>query len=148
VRRLLLLIIALCTASVAQAQQDAATREREAVRRAALDYIEGFYEGDTAKIIRSLHPRLAKDGFWKEKDSTTYAPSAMSYDQAVAYARRIKSNGKPAPADAPREVAVFEVLDQIASARVRAWWGVDYLLLAKYNGQWMIKQVLWAGPVQ
>lgn len=145
-RRRLLLVALLLTPAMAKSQASPASPDREAVHRAALDYIEGFYEGDTAKIIRGLHPRLAKDGFFKARDSTKYAPSSMSYEQAIAYARRIKTNNTPAPASAPREVVIYEILDQIASARIRAWWGVDYLLLAKYDGKWMVKQVLWAGP--
>lgn len=39
-----------------------------------------------------------------------------------------------------------EVQDQTASAKVRAWWGTDYLLLGKYDGQWKILHVIWQGP--
>ena len=30
------------------------------IRQAALDYIEGYYEGDGARMERALHPELAK----------------------------------------------------------------------------------------
>src|SRR5947209_11946368 len=33
---------------------------RAAVRAACLDYIEGWYEGDAARMERALHPDLAK----------------------------------------------------------------------------------------
>lgn len=33
-----------------------------------------------------------------------------------------------------------------AAAKVTAWWGTDYLQLAKYDGQWMIVHVLWQSP--
>ena len=33
-----------------------------------------------------------------------------------------------------------------ASAKLTAWWGTDYLLLARYEGRWMIRQVLWQTP--
>ena len=29
------------------------------------------------------------------------------------------------------------------SAKLTAWWGTDYVLLAKYDGRWMITHVLW-----
>jgi hypothetical protein len=38
------------------------------------------------------------------------------------------------------------VLDQTASAKLTASWGIDYLLLAKYDGRWMITHVLWQTP--
>ena len=120
--------------------------EKEGVRRAVLDYIEGFYEGDTAKLVRSLRPELFKVGFEREKDSASYAPDKMTYDEAIAYARRFLAQRRTTPANAPREVTLFDVQDQTASAKVRAWWGTDYLLLAKYEGRWMILQVMWQGP--
>jgi hypothetical protein len=33
-----------------------------------------------------------------------------------------------------------------ASAKLVAAWGVDYLRLAKYDGRWMIVNVLWRSP--
>ena len=33
-----------------------------------------------------------------------------------------------------------------ACAKLRAQWGIDYLLLARFDGRWMITHVLWQGP--
>jgi len=44
-------------------------------------------------------------------------------------------------------VEVLDVMNTIASAKVTAWWGTDYILLAKDNGKWMIEQVIWEGPL-
>ena len=120
--------------------------ESDGVRRAVLDYLEGFYEGDTTKLVRSLRPELFKYGFWREKDSVAYAGEKMTYAEALAYAVRFHAQKRTTPADAPREVVLLDVQDQTASAKVRAWWGTDYLLLAKYDGRWMILQVMWQGP--
>ena len=49
---------------------------------------------------------------------------------------------------APEEVLVLDVLDQTAVAKVTAWWGTDYLLMARFEGRWMITQVLWQTPVR
>ena len=38
------------------------------------------------------------------------------------------------------------MLDQTASVKVVAWWGIDYLLMGKYDGKWMISHVLWQSP--
>jgi hypothetical protein len=129
------------------AQQDASTSDREAVRRAVLDYVEGFYEGDTAKLQRALRPELSKYGFWKAKGASSYAGERMTYAEAIAYAARVRAQNKPTPATAPKKVELFEVQDQTASAKVTAWWGTDYLLLGKYDGRWMIAHVMWQGPL-
>ena len=46
------------------------------------------------------------------------------------------------------KIEVFNIMNSIAVAKVTAWWGVDFILLAKQNDQWMIEQVLWEGPLQ
>jgi hypothetical protein len=123
------------------------TDDRNAVRQAALDYLEGFYEGDTAKLVRSIRPEVFKLGFWRHNDSTRYAPSEqMPWSEFLAYAKRVKASNRPAPPNAPKEVVLLDVLDQTANAKVTAWWGTDYLLMGKFGGRWMITHVLWQSP--
>jgi hypothetical protein len=144
--RSILLGIALCTAAQAQSATSASNLEREAVQRAVLDYVEGFYEGDSTKLVRSVRPEVYKYGFWIPRDSTRYTGEQMTWPAFHAYANRVKANKRFAPATAPKQVVLFEVLDQTASAKLTASWGIDYLLLAKYDGRWMITHVLWQTP--
>lgn len=126
--------------------QDAASvtlADREAVKRAVLDYVEGFYEGDSVKLARSVRPEVYKYGFWKARDSTRYSGAQMTWPEFFAYARRVKQNNRQAPPTAPKRVELYDVLDQTASAKLTASWGIDYLLLAKYDGKWMISSVMW-----
>lgn len=140
-RRLLLaLAIAAGAAAPLHAQSQA---DREGVRRAMLDYLEGFYEGDTAKLVRSIRPEVNKSGFWRQRDSTGYVPEEMPWAEFLSYARGVKERNRQAPATAPKEVTIYDVQNQTASGKVVAWWGTDYILLGKYDGRWMIRQVLW-----
>jgi hypothetical protein len=50
-KKIIVLLLFFAVAKFATAQN-----EKEKVQRACLDYIEGFYEGDTTKLIRSLKP--------------------------------------------------------------------------------------------
>jgi hypothetical protein len=120
--------------------------ERAAVERAVLDYVEGFYEGDTVKLVRSIRPEVTKFGYSIPRDSTRYVGEAMAWSEFLAYARGIKERNRQAPATAPKKVEIFDIQDQTASAKLTAWWGTDYLLLAKYDGRWMIRMVLWQSP--
>jgi hypothetical protein len=120
--------------------------DSQAVRRAALDYVEGFYEGDTAKLVRSIRPDVYKYGFWRQRDSTRYVGEQMTWPEFLEFARNVKANNRPAPATAPKTIELFDVLDQTASAKITAWWGTDYLLLGKFSGRWMITHVLWQSP--
>ncbi|MEO7306705.1 MAG: nuclear transport factor 2 family protein [Ferruginibacter sp.] len=119
------------------------------IERACLDYIEGFYEGDTTKLIRSLKPSLYKFGYWQDKKTGKYGPDGnMTWREAVDYAKRVFEKKKFAKAGSPKKVEVLDIMNTIAAAKVTAWWGVDYLLLAKQNDVWMIEQVLWEGPLK
>lgn len=120
--------------------------DREFVRRAVLDYVEGFYEGDSTKLVRSVRPEVFKYGFWVPLDSTRYQGEQMKWQDFLAYANRVKANKRFAPPTAPKDIVIFDILDQTASAKLTAFWGVDYLLLAKYDGKWMISHVLWQSP--
>ena len=139
-----------------EAQGDAARRtaprpadpaaDREAVRRAALDYLEGFYEGDSTKHVRSIRPEFYKYGFYFNPDSGKYQGMQMTWPAALAFSRRVRERNRPAPATAPKEVQIFEVSDQTASVKVTAYWGIDYMLLGKFDNGWKITQIIWQSP--
>ena len=122
--------------------------EAEAVTRAARDYLEGFYEGDSTKIARSVSPTVVKYGYFIPRGKTAYEGEPMTYAEMFDYVRQVKASGRTVPESAPREVRVLEVLDQIAAAKVVAWWGTDYMHLAKIDGRWMITQVIWQTPMK
>ena len=136
-------IVSIVLATLVGRPVRAQTGDREAVRRAVLDYVEGFYEGDSAKLARSVRPEIFKYGFWKARDSTRYAGEQMKYPEFFDYARRVKQTNHQAPPTAPKTVEVYDVENQTASAKLTAFWGTDYLLLGKYDGAWMISSVMW-----
>lgn len=117
--------------------------DRAGVERAALDYLEGFYEGSTDKIRRSVHPEALKFGFFRRDANSPYQRVPMSFDEMLEFATEVKESGEFPPASAPKRVELLDVLDQTAAAKVYAWWGSDYLLMARYEGEWKIVQVLW-----
>jgi hypothetical protein len=120
--------------------------DREAVRRAVLDYVEGFYEGDSTRLVSSIRPEFYKYGFYWLADSARYAGMQMTWQAAMNYARRVKERSNQAPPSAPKVIEIFDVADQTASAKLTAMWGIDYLLLGKFDGRWMITHVMWQSP--
>lgn len=127
----------------------AAERERagrEGVERAVLDYVDALYLVDPSRIERSVHPELAKRGFSRPEGSAAYQELRMSYEQLRDLAGRWNRSGRVDPRTAVREIVVFDVLDQTATAKLVADWGIDYLHLARYDGRWRIVNVLWQSP--
>ncbi len=135
----------LILSSVLVAAAAFAAGDREAVERAVLDYVEAVEQGRPEWIERSVHPDLAKFGFHRGKSETEFRVIPMTYDGLVELAGDMKKKGY-VPEDAKHSVKVFEVLDQTASVKLTAFWGTDYMHLAKYDGKWKIVQVLWQSP--
>lgn len=114
--------------------------QKAAVYQAALDYVEGVYEVKPEKIERSVHPDLTKYGFMR-RPTGEYAPGQMTYQQLLGVAASWNKDGKRDLSI--KKVEVLDVLDQTAVAKVTAQWGIDYLQLAKYDGQWKTINIIW-----
>lgn len=112
-----------------------------AIRQTALDYIQGWYEGDAARMEGALHPELAKrivriDSLGNYRLDQQ---SAMTLAQGTR-----KGYGKTTPqADRHDDVQILDIYRNAASVRINASYWVDYLQLAKWHGRWVIVNVLW-----
>jgi hypothetical protein len=138
----LLVMPATARAQSGSAAYVAPAAEVEAVRRAALDYVEAIYEADPTRIERSVHPTLAKRGYYVNRDGA-WQESPMTYDQLLQTARTWNASGKTLREGAPKQVTVLEVLDKTATAKIVAQWGIDYMHLAKYEDGWKIVNIVW-----
>ena len=128
----------------AQTVEEAAKIEaRAAIEQAILDYVEGLYNVEPSRIERSVHPDLAKVGYWRHNADTWYRTTRQDYDKVMELAQTWNTDGHVDVATAPREITLLDVMDQTASAKLVAEWGIDYLHLAKIEGRWMIMNVLW-----
>ena len=135
---LLVGFLLLLLAPVAHAQS---TADSEAIKQTALDYIEGWYEGNSERMERAVHPELAKrivrtnpEGY-----SRVEQQSAMTL---VMNTRR--GGGKNTPKEKQqKDVTILDVYENAASVKVVASDWIDYLQMAKANGRWVIINVLW-----
>lgn len=128
----------LCLATSGRAQTAA---DSAAVRGAALDYIEGWYAADAARMERAVHPDLAKR--WVHADEQGRSVLAdMSAVTLIQQTRR--GGGSHTPAEARRkDVEILDLHEGMASVRVTSAEYVDYMHMARWNGEWRIVNVLW-----
>ncbi len=138
---LTILVVALAGPYISGADNEA---DRRGVKEAVLDYVEALYQVQPERIERSVHPKLWKRGYWN--DDGVYKLRPMTFEQLVALAGRWNKDGKNAGPTSPKEIVIYEVLDQTASAKLVAEWGIDYFHLAKVDGRWMIMNVMWQSP--
>ena len=131
----------LLVALIAKAQDD-----KQLVAEAVTDYVDAFYLGDTTKILRSISPQVVKYGYYRRKEETKYNGEPMSFREMLDYATSVGKRQNNNAGTLPKKVEVLDCQDQTASAKLTAWWGTDYILLAKLDGKWMITHVLWQSP--
>jgi len=132
----LLLLTVTAVEVSAQGEADAA-----AIKQTALDYIEGWYEGNGERMERALHPELAK------RIVRTNAEGYSRLDQmsAMSLVQGTRSGyGKKTPKEKQqKDVTILDVFQNAASVKVVAADWIDYLHVAKANGRWQIVNVLW-----
>jgi len=123
--------------------EESKVAEHDAIVRAALDYFEGWFEGDAARMTRALHPDLAK----RSPDDAP-APGELekltAQDMIEATAKGIgKTRDVP---DRRIEVEVEHVHREIANVTVRSAVYVEYLHLVRTREGWKIVNALWQRP--
>ncbi len=137
-------LVALLTLSLIPLDLHAQDREdHKAVEMAVLDYVEGLYLVQPERIERSVSKDLAKIGYYRPADETTYRESPMTYQQLYDLAGQWNKEGRIDPDTAPKKIEILDLMDQTAVVKLSADWGVDYLNLAQKDGRWMIVNVLW-----
>ena len=140
------LMILMATAGSVNAQAAATPRtaagDSAAIRATALDYIEGWYNGDAERMERAVHPELAKRIVMVNSES-----GRGSLDQvgAMTLVQRTKrGGGKDTPAEQrQKDIEILDVFRNVASVKVTMSGWIDYMHLARFNGRWMIVNVLW-----
>jgi hypothetical protein len=133
------LILALLAPAAAQAQT---ATDSSAVRATALDYVEGWYEGNPERMTRAVHPELVKRIVVSD---TTTKQSVLQNMGATALVNGTRHGwGKETPKDRQqKDVTILDIYGNAASVKaVMADW-IDYLQLARVNGRWVIVNVLW-----
>ena len=136
--RAVIAMLALLPFNVVAAQSAA---DSAAIRATALDYIEGYYDGDAARMERALHPELAK----RIVRTNERGRSQLGQMSAMTLVQGTRDGGgRDTPvAERRKDVTIFDIYQNAASAKVYASGWVDYLHLAKWNGRWVIVNVLW-----
>jgi hypothetical protein len=140
------LLLAVCSLALITQDKPDIEKEKAAIKQAALDYAEGYYEGSAERMERAIHPLLCKRGLVKANDQGDPFLVFMNSEVLIEAAR--SGRGKVDPDKRNISVTVLDLNENTASAKVFTVQFNDFLHLAKVNGQWRIVNVLWRPPVQ
>src|SRR4030095_13058991 len=131
--RLCLLIAIVFVVSVSNANAQSAA-DAAAIKQTALDYIEGWYEGNPERMERALHPELAKRIVRTNPQNNRSRLDQMSAMTLVLGTRA--GGGKDTPKERQqKDVTILDVYENAASVKVVASDWIDYLHMAKFNGR-------------
>lgn len=117
-----------------------ATKEDiDAVMGAALDYIEGYIEGDPERHARAYHPECVKRRYVTDEDT--------GIDELVVLSPRVMSDHARLSqmSDCETEVVIDAISGGMASVRVYSCRWVDFLHIVKARGEWKLFHVTWHG---
>jgi hypothetical protein len=123
------------------AQTKVSDADKAAITATALDYIEGWYEGNPERMERALHPDLAK----RIVRTNDKGQSGLGQMSALGLVQGVKrGGGKDTPKERQqKDVTILDVFENAASVKVVASDWIDYLHIARFNGRWVIVNVLW-----
>ena len=113
-----------------------------AIKATALDYAQGWYEGNADRMQKALHPELAKRMVYFDKATGKSRLSQMSAMTLVNNTR--EGSGKATPkADQQADVTVLDSYGNTAQVKTVMHEWIDFMQMAKWNGEWKIVNVLW-----
>ncbi len=133
-KKIILLIIPAFLLNGVAIAQNTSPDESTAITKTALDYIEGWYAGDAARMERALHPELAKRMISTDPKTGRSQFNHMGAMALVQHTR--EGGGKKTPPDRQlKEVTILDRHNNAAVVKIVASDWIDYLELATFNGE-------------
>ncbi len=141
-KRILSLLAVLALASPAAARAQAPTAADSAgIRAAALDYVQGWYDGNADRMRRALHPELVKRIVSADSAGNSRIDQ-MGADRLVEMTGRRSGSFTPAGGRV-EDVRILDIFGNAAAVRAEMAGWIDYMQMGKVNGRWVIVNVLW-----
>ncbi|MDQ3669380.1 MAG: nuclear transport factor 2 family protein [Actinomycetota bacterium] len=112
--------------------------EEQAIAATVLDYFEGWFDGDEARMAAALHPALAKRSLGDDGETLDEETTTSMIDATV---RGFGKGRDPGSRDI--EVRVVDVHDPIAAVVVHSNVYREYLHLVRTRAGWRIANALW-----
>jgi hypothetical protein len=136
----LLVIIGIFISLQTKAQTAADTA---GIKETVMNYIEGFYTADAARMEKALHYDLAKRYVTPERNGRNNVQhmSAMLLYKVT----KMQKDMRPENGELECEILINEIYGKVAMVRAETTFFnfVDFIQLGKINGEWKIVNVIW-----
>ena len=127
--------------TIAPERLHASQEDIDAITNAALDYLEGFVEGDPERHARAYHPECVKRRYGVDDESGVAELIVVTPQVMVDYVEA----GVSIVENCEAEVIIDAVSEDIASVRTYSCNWVDFLHIVKARGEWKLFHVTWHG---
>jgi hypothetical protein len=111
--------------------------DKEAIIQVALDYVEGWYQGNDSRMNQALSDKLVK---------RRILPTGEAWEVNKNWMVEATRNGKGTieePEKGRKEVTILDKTETMGSVRVVSNEFIDYIHVVKINDKWLIANVLW-----
>ncbi len=142
-RTLALLLTAIGAVVVTGTATAQTSADSTAIVTTSLNYIEGWFEGNSERMASALHGDLAKRIVFPGGDATADRLQHMTKEQLVRGTER-GGGSRTAESDRGIDVEILDIFENASVVRVDANDWVAYLQIGKIDGEWKIINVLWA----
>jgi hypothetical protein len=140
----LFLVVFLLTTLCISAQS---AQDSLAIEETALNYIEGYFYKDAARMEKALHPELVKRSIQRSNGYEFIVNRGASF---MIMAAANNTNRHAANPEEPivSVVEIYDIVGNAATVKVSTnqYDFIDYLHIGKYNNEWKIINVFWASP--
>jgi hypothetical protein len=116
--------------------------DEAAVVATALDYFEGWFDGDAERMDRALHPGLAKRSM-SQVDPDSPALRSITKERMLALTAAGEGKDDDPSGERRIDAEVVDLYGNIASVVVRSAVYREYLHLARTDEGWKIVNALW-----
>jgi Putative lumazine-binding len=125
-----------------EARATQTSSDEAAVVAAALDYFEGWFEGDATRMDRVLHPGLAKRSLSQVDPDSTELRS-LTKERMVELTAAGGGEGESLDGGLRIDVEVVDLYGNIASVVIRSAVYREHLHLVRTDEGWKIVNALW-----
>jgi Putative lumazine-binding len=114
------------------------TADTTGIITTAHNYIDGWYANDGPRMESALHPHLAKRLVWDDSLKHSHLVDLTALELIQGTIHHPKGEGQHR-----NEVKILDIFGNVAMVRIDADTWVDYLQETRWNGKWVILNVMW-----
>jgi hypothetical protein len=137
-RLIIILIVAIFNLFCAKSQT--IVPDSVAIKVTVLNYIEGWNSGDTVRMAKALHPKLAKRGVVMSPNGKIAELQRASYTDMMTWTA---SRAKLPEVKEDVKIVIYDIGKNIANAKCISKEYIDHLHLVRINNEWKILNAIW-----